>query len=280
MNYMPAIAAVTFYSAALFLQWRTLHSASEALGSVDSNASTGRRTSTRPLALLLTLSALFTHAIATYWLLFNSAQTINLSLLVSSNSVAFFMVLMVGLASIRLPVSNLYLFLFPIAITPLFLILLLGPGETPISNISTALSTHILVSLAAYSILMLAACQSGLLALQEKNLKRRSFAWLNILPPLESMERLLIAMLWVGLALLTLAILTGFAFLDDMFAQSVVHHTVLTSISWLIYFIYLLGRYFFGWRGLTTVRWTLSAFALLLVGYLGSKFVLEYLLSQ
>jgi ABC-type uncharacterized transport system permease subunit len=34
----------------------------------------------------------------------------------------------------------------------------------------------------------------------------------------------------------------------------------------------------FGWRGVIAVRWNLAAFALLLLGYLGSKFVIEYLL--
>ena len=93
------------------------------------------------------------------------------------------------------------------------------------------------------------------------------------------MERLLIAMLWIGTALLTLAILTGLLFLDDMFAQRVTHHTVLTTLSWCVYAGFLLGHHIFGWRGVSAVRWNLSAFGLLLLGYVGSKFVLEYLLQ-
>jgi ABC-type uncharacterized transport system permease subunit len=63
-----------------------------------------------------------------------------------------------------------------------------------------------------------------------------------------------------------------------MFAQRVAHHTVLTTLSWLVYVGFLMGHYVFGWRGITAVRWNLSAFGLLLLGYVGSKFVLEYLL--
>jgi ABC-type uncharacterized transport system permease subunit len=95
---------------------------------------------------------------------------------------------------------------------------------------------------------------------------------------MESMESLFITMLWLGVGLLTLSIGTGMFFLQDMFDQRLVHHTVLTTLSWFIYAGFLTGHHLFGWRGVTGVRWNLAAFALLLLGYLGSKFVLEYLL--
>jgi ABC-type uncharacterized transport system permease subunit len=65
-----------------------------------------------------------------------------------------------------------------------------------------------------------------------------------------------------------------------MFAQRVVHHTILTIASWLIYSTLLIGHHFFGWRGTVAVRWTLIAFMFLLLGYLGSKFVIEILLNN
>ena len=52
---------------------------------------------------------------------------------------------------------------------------------------------------------------------------------------MESMENLFISVLWLGLALLTLSIATGMLFLQDMFDQRLVHHTVLTTLSWLVY---------------------------------------------
>jgi ABC-type uncharacterized transport system permease subunit len=78
---------------------------------------------------------------------------------------------------------------------------------------------------------------------------------------------------------LTLAILSGFLFLDDLFAQRVVHHTVLAIASWFVYATLLVGRQLLGWRGSTAVRWTLIAFSLLVLGYFGSKFVIEILLG-
>jgi ABC-type uncharacterized transport system permease subunit len=94
------------------------------------------------------------------------------------------------------------------------------------------------------------------------------------------MEHLLVAMLWIGLVLLSASILSGYFFFEDILARQVAHHIVLTSLSWCVYVFFLAGRYLFGWRGLTAVRWTLVAFSLLVLGYLGSKFVLEFLLQR
>jgi ABC-type uncharacterized transport system permease subunit len=64
-----------------------------------------------------------------------------------------------------------------------------------------------------------------------------------------------------------------------MFEQRVVHHTVLSLASWALYAVLLAGHRLLGWRGTTAVRWTLIAFSLLVLGYLGSKFVIEVLLE-
>jgi ABC-type uncharacterized transport system permease subunit len=94
------------------------------------------------------------------------------------------------------------------------------------------------------------------------------------------METLLFSLLWTGLAVLSVAIASGFAFLDNMFAQHVAHHTILSSLSWVMYVVLLAGHKLLGWRGVSAVRWTLIAFALLVLGYFGSKFVLEILLQR
>ena len=152
---------------------------------------------------------------------------------------------------------------------------------TPRAQLSTELVLHVLTSIVAYSVLFMAACQSLVLAMQERNLRsHQGIALIRLLPPLETMETLLFSMLWTGIALLSISIASGFAFLDDMFAQQVVHHTVLSSAAWIMYAVLLVGHQFFGWRGSTAVRWTLLAFALLLLGYFGSKFVLEIILQR
>ena len=258
-------AAIGFYAAGFYLQWQQLEP------QVSAAPAWAKR-------IPLTIGALLCHAVASYTLLFAPAG-FNLSVLVVTNLVAFVIIFVVALANTRLQVENLNLFLYPLAILVLLAVSILGPGNSAYSDMTWPLAGHILLSLAAYSTLMLAACQSGLLAIQEKHLKNRSFGVLQILPPLETMESLLLTMLWIGLILLSGSIVSGFLFLDNMFAQHVVHHTVLTTMSWIVYVVFLAGRHLLGWRGLTAVRWTLVGFALLVIGYLGSKFVLEYLLS-
>ncbi|MEC7613168.1 MAG: cytochrome c biogenesis protein CcsA, partial [Pseudomonadota bacterium] len=216
------------------------------------------------------------------WATFGAVVTdsgIDLALVYVCNYIAVVMVAVVALANSRLPVNSMNLLLFPIATVNLLGLLLIEPGRTTQLTMDSQQSAHIMLSLSAYAALMTAALQSVLLGFHDKQLKRLDSGFYRLLPPLETMERLLIAMLWIGTALLTLAILTGLLFLDDMFAQRVAHHTVLTTLSWCVYVGFLLGHHIFGWRGVSAVRWNLSAFGLLLLGYVGSKFVLEYLLQ-
>jgi ABC-type uncharacterized transport system permease subunit len=94
------------------------------------------------------------------------------------------------------------------------------------------------------------------------------------------METMLFELLWAGVILLTVAIASGFLFLEDIFAQHLVHKTVLTLVAWVIYSTLLWGRYQLGWRSQTAVRFTLGGFALLMLAFFGSKLVLELILQR
>ena len=299
------VAAILLYLLGSFQLWRAIFGGTDSnhqIGSSHSNLGTsvqpmddaappdkdGQTTSTTRYAAkaqssqhllgLGNLAALACHAI-TCWLLLTSMGTFNLGVVAVSNLVSFIMALVVVTLSLRINIHNLLLFIFPICIITILLGLVVAPGESTSPDLSASLIIHILLSLAAYSALMMAACQSILLAIQERQLKSGNFQRIRILPPLESMERFLVAMLWIGFLLLSASIASGYLFLEDMFAQQVVHHIVLTSSSWVVYAFFIVGRYFFGWRGLTAVRWTMVGFTLLVIGYLGSKFVLEYLIT-
>jgi ABC-type uncharacterized transport system permease subunit len=94
------------------------------------------------------------------------------------------------------------------------------------------------------------------------------------------MESLLFSLIGTGFVLLTLAIVTGFLTLNDLFAQHVAHKTVLTLAAWAVFAVLLAGRHWLGWRGPTAIRFTLWGFALLLLGFYGSKLVLELVLGR
>ena len=92
------------------------------------------------------------------------------------------------------------------------------------------------------------------------------------------MEVLLFQFLGFGFLCLSASLLTGFFYLEDIFAQHLVHKTVLSIVGWVILAVLLFGRFRFGWRGRTAIRWTLSAFAFLMLAFFGSKLVLEFIL--
>ena len=80
---------------------------------------------------------------------------------------------------------------------------------------------------------------------------------------------------------LTLTIASGVLFSEELFGRPArfSHKTVFGVLSWLIFGALLGGRMIYGWRGRTAVRWTLAGFLTLVLAYIGSKFVLEVLLS-
>ena len=275
-----SLAAMFFYALGFISLWRYIMSApaGEALEPISAIANDiGSGSEDNNFFRWLTAVALFGHIVACINVVIGDSG-LSLSLIGVSNLVAIVMVSIVAVSSMTQPVSNIFLLLFPISIFNLLCLNLVNSGKTTPIDLNATQAVHILLSISAYAALMTAALQSILLALQESRLKRPGKSLYALLPALETMEHLLLTLLWVGLGLLSLSIITGFTFLEDMFDQRLVHHTVLTSLSWSVYAGFLIGHYFFGWRGVTAVRWNLAAFALLVLGYFGSKFVLEYLL--
>lgn len=140
---------------------------------------------------------------------------------------------------------------------------------------------HATIALLAYATLAVAALLAVTLWLQERALRRREFhGWLRALPPLVQLESLLFRTISVGFTLLTATLLSGLLFVENLFAQHLVHKTVLSLMSWLVFGGLLIGRYRNGWRGRKAVRWTLVAMALLVLAYFGSKFVIELVLRR
>lgn len=143
------------------------------------------------------------------------------------------------------------------------------------------LAAHIILSTTAYALLTIAAAMAVALALLDRRLRiRRPLGWLAILPSVEALEVATFQALGAGFALLTLALFSGFIFIEDLFAQNLSRKTILSCLAWIVFAILLFGRWRFGWRGRTATRWTLSGFALLGLAYFGSRIVLESILHR
>src|SRR6476619_4290769 len=151
-----------------------------------------------------------------------------------------------------------------------------GYGHVPPEGLDWRLQLHAWCALLAYATLAIAVILALMLWAQERAMRRRQFNdWLRALPPLTELEMLLFRTIGVGFVLLTATLLTGVLFVENLLEQHLVQKTVLSVLSWLLFGGLLLGRWRYGWRGTVAVRWTLSAMALLILAFFGSKFALE-----
>jgi ABC-type uncharacterized transport system permease subunit len=161
---------------------------------------------------------------------------------------------------------------------------LVFPSLRPLANTELpAFKAHISIAMLAYSLLTIAALHALLMAVVERRLHHPAMpSVLTNLPPLLAMEKLLFRIIWVGFILLTLTLISGIVFSEEVFGQPLkfTHKTLFGIISWCVFAALLAGRQFYGWRGRIAIRWTLAGFIILLLAYLGSKFVLEVILRR
>lgn len=165
----------------------------------------------------------------------------------------------------------------------------LFPGNLmPVQAQSPAFGWHVAVAVMAYSTLTIAAFHAVLMALQEARLHTKSArkGWLGAaidqLPALLTMEKLLFRMIWIGFVLLSLTVLSGLVFSEQLFGKALRwdHKNVFALLSWLLFAALLAGRRWRGWRGKTALRFTLAGFATLALAYVGSRFVFEVVLHR
>lgn len=198
-------------------------------------------------------------------------------------SLIFLIVSGLGLMTLlgKQPVHSLLLLLFPLAALAIACSLAFTSQYTPRSELSTGMAAHVLLSVVSMGLLTVAALQALLLLLQMQQLKQRNTSGLiESLPPLQTMEQLLFRVLWVGFICLSIALLLGGIYVEDLFAQHLVHKTVFSISAWVVFAVLLWGRYQLGWRGRTAVQWTLLGLGLLALGFFGTKLVLELILQR
>jgi ABC-type uncharacterized transport system permease subunit len=205
---------------------------------------------------------------------------INIGFYTALSLIAAFITLFTLASALRHPVEMLGILVMPLAALSLFIDMtefsshLLPPGS------SHSLIFHILTSLIAYSVLALAAMLAIALWVQNNYLHRHQpGGMIRLLPPLITMESLLFETIIIGFIFLSISLISGLVFLENMFAQHLVHKTVLSILAWCVFAILLVGRWLLGWRGRTAIRWTLGGFISLMLAYFGSKFVLEVILG-
>jgi ABC-type uncharacterized transport system permease subunit len=174
------------------------------------------------------------------------------------------------------------LYLTPVAVVAAALPLV-WPAQLLVDAASWTLRLHLVAAILAYALFAVAALHAILMLFLEKRLHDGALlSGAPALPSLLKVEKLLFRLVFVAFSLLTVTLITGIFFSEETFGKpfQINQKTVFAVMSWLIFAGLLLGHWQQGWRGKVAVRWTLTGFGLLLLSYIGSKFVLEIILHR
>ena len=264
-----SLVTLVLYLCAAIVLWRPFMQADKS----------GETASQRGLAGLLAIAGLLTHSAVLSSELFTNTG-LNLAISTVGSLISWVGILTLILVSLAKPFENLGIVMLPLAMLAI-LAAWIFPGTPVSSRVATTSQTiHIVVSLLAYSFLFLAALQSLLLLVQERQLRQHQpGGFIRVLPAMETMEGLMFLMIGNGFSLLTLTLISGVFFSETLFGKPLkfTHHTVLSIAAWFVFGGLLLGHWKLGWRGRTAIQWTLVGFGLLILAYFGSKFVFEVL---
>ncbi|GAB4122449.1 MAG: cytochrome c biogenesis protein CcsA [Sideroxydans sp.] len=220
------------------------------------------------------------------WLLYETLfiwGALNLGLVYALSLILWLTVLVYWVGRFWYPLASLQTLVLPLAAVGVVLPNLFPEAHILSQPASALFDTHVLMAMLAYSLFTIAALHAALMAFVEKRLHHaRLPAVLRSLPPLLTMETLLFRVIAGGFVLLTITLLSGLIFSEQIFGHpwQFNHKTLFGVISWLVFGLLLWGHYARGWRGITAIRWTLGGFGLLVLSYLGTRFVLEVFLHR
>ena len=228
------------------------------------------------------LAPLALHAATLYHALF-AAPELRFGFAQALSVMLFLAVLMCWLEGFFYPIEALYpLVLAAGAICaplPAFFAGRLSPDA-----VSFEFRLHLVFGMLAYSLFTVAMLHALLIAKVESRLHLAPglSGPLAQLPPLLSLERLVFVLIAAAFAVLTVTLAFGIVYSEAFFGRAMrfEHKTVFVILSWLIFGLLLAGRWRYGWRGRTALRWTLTGFVVLMLAYPGSRFVLEVLLHR
>jgi len=155
----------------------------------------------------------------------------------------------------------------------------LFPGQVHPQAASAWAPLHWLLGVASYGLFGVAVLHALLLNRAERQMRRAPSlgdpAAHGV--PLLRLERLTFRFVGAGFVVLSAAIVLGFWFSDHWRWD---HKSVFSILGWLVFAGLLAGRRAFGWRGPRATRGVYVGAALLLLAYVGSRFVLEVVLHR
>lgn len=230
----------------------------------------------------LVLLPLALHGYLLYDNLFVGNQ-LNLGLINSVSLILWLTMLVYWIGCFFYPIASLQTLVLPLASIGALLPALFPAVHGEPRTTSLVFEAHIIVSMLAYSLFTIAVLHAGLMSLVEKRLHHAVLpSAMRELPPLLTMETLLFHIVSAGFVLLTLTLVSGMVFSEELFGKpwQFTHKMVFGIASWVVFGVLLAGHYIYGWRGRVAIRWTVGGFVCLLLAYVGTKFVFEVLLHR
>ncbi len=151
------------------------------------------------------------------------------------------------------------------------------PAEIRSTSTSVWAPLHWVLGIASYGLFGAAVLHASMLSNAERQLRGKGASPNSAGIPLLSLERLTFRFVAAGFGVLSAALLLGAWFANPWRWD---HKTVFSMLGWLVFAALLAGRHIFGWRGPRATRWLYAGAGLLLLAYVGSRFVLEVLLHR
>ena len=160
------------------------------------------------------------------------------------------------------------------------LLALTFPGDVVIVSYSIYAPLHWTLGIAAYGLFGVAVVHAAMLDRAERQIRQmRQEGGQGLLGmPLLSLERLTFLFVEAGFIVLTLAIVIGLLTMAHWRWGD--HKTVLSLASWATFAALIVGRRTRGWRGRQATRWVYAGAVLILLAYVGSRFVFEVVLQR
>ena len=156
------------------------------------------------------------------------------------------------------------------------------PGTSYHMVASPWLPLHWALGIASYGLFAAAVVHGWLMQRTERAMRLATQSSAGV--PLMTLERLTFRFVEAGFVLLSATLLVGWLFAEQLYGPGLAwkwnHKTIFSVLAWLTFASLLIGRMRLGWRGLKAVRVLYLGSGLLLLGYAGSRFVLEVILKR
>lgn len=232
----------------------------------------------RTLVAAVAAIAVLFHGAALYQAI-NTPDGQNLSLTNVISLVNWIIALSFTVLMFRLKVMVVVPVVYACSVLSVALLWLVPPSFMLHFELHPEVLVHVVLSLMAYSALMIAALYAIQLAMIQNKLKSKQLILSPAIPPLMTVEKQLYHLVIIGVALLSLSLATGFIFLDDMFAEGKGHKAILSIAAWAVYVVMLWQHYRVGCKIRTAVIYTLTGGVLLSLAYFGARIVKELIIN-